>query len=82
VRLSNNRVQPTWKDDIAFEPAVAASQTGRRIDISAFTIFHIPNTDNAGSYERVQLNNVIHIVNDLNADFFVDESAASKVGKV
>jgi hypothetical protein len=68
-------LQPTWRNAMHLVPSGAGSQ---KIEVSYFTVVHTQNPDEAGSYERKALTEVIHAIDDLNAAYFAQDNAVSR----
>ena len=68
-------MQPVWRDDIGFR-----NRTGEQQDIvlSAFTVMHRKNSDDAGSYERLILTGTLNVIDEVNEQVFKDENIASE----
>ena len=68
-------MQPAWRDDIGLTNKTGGSP---EITLSAFTVMHRKNADDAGSYERVMLTGTLDVIDEVNEQVFQDENKASE----
>ena len=70
-------VQPNWIDNV-----YRGGQEQGEIEVSSFRFLHVANENDDGGYERKLISNMHDAGDDINADVFSAENAATDQGRV